>query len=383
MPASPPKNTALEGIRVLDLTHQVAGPSATLVLALLGADVVKVVPPGDESSFDGIPFYLNNLNKRSIRLDLKSDEGRAKLLELAAVSDVFVENFGPGVIERLGLDYETVKAVKPDIIYGQIKGFAADSAYAEFPCFDPIAQAFSGASSVTGLPEQLPIKPGPDVGDTGTGMMLANSLLAALLQRARTGEGQHIYISMTDQVATFLRIHFGWPIGQGKDTPRFGNAAPFPIPVAPSGLYATKPFGPNDYVHIHAGNAKQLQKFFEAIGRPDLASDPRFADYRELAPHVDFINQVTNEWAAERDKIEAMEILGAAGVPAGAVRTTTEVANDPDLHRRGIFTRIPHPTLGEIPVPSWPASMSATRIDVRPPTRPGSDTDEVLAEWLS
>lgn len=372
----------LDGIKVLDLTHQVAGPSCTLVLAFMGADVVKVVPPGNRESYDATPFYLNNASKRSIAIDLKSEAGHELVLRLMAQADIMVENFGPGVIERLGLTYEQVKDVNPSLIYAQIKGFAPDTPFEAYTCFDPIAQAYAGASSITGEPDGLPMKPGPDVGDTGTGMILAIAILGALIQRGRTGEGQRLQVAMTDQVSTFLRIHFGWPVDRGTDTPRFGNGPPFSVSTAPSGLFACAPFGRNDYVHVHCGNDKQWGKLLTAIGRLDLAGDERFATMAGRGENAKEVDAVVAEWAGQRDKIEAMTVLGGAGVPAGALRTTTEVLADQDLYDRGIFVSVSHPVHGQVTIPGWPVAMSGSSIRVTAPPQPGADTEAVLAEWL-
>lgn len=377
-----PSPSPLAGIRVLDLTHQVAGPSATLMLAFLGADVVKVVAPGDRSGFDAIPFYLNNASKRSVELDLKSVAGQRTALRLAEVADVFVENFSPGVVERLGLSYPVLSARNPALIYTRIKGFAADSPYADFPSFDPMVQAVSGASSLTGEPDGVPMKPGPDVGDTGTGMVAALGILAALYQRRSTGAGQLLELAMADQVATFLRIHYGWPIERHMDTPRFGNGPPFLTTTAPSDLYPCKPFGRNDYVQIHCGNDRQWLRLLDVIGRPDLKSDTRFATMASRGEHKAEIDTIVTAWTAERDKLHAMVALGSAGVPAGAVRTTTEVLNDPDLRERRIFVPVEHPVHGEVPIPAWPMRMSGSRITVTAPPRPGQHTVAVLREWL-
>lgn len=372
---------ALAGVRVLDFTHQVAGPSATLALAFMGAEVVKVVAPDSRDSFDAVPFYVNNASKKSIELDLKSEDGHATALRLAQRADVVVENFGPGVIERLGLGYRDLSAENPRLVYAQIKGFANGSGYEHFPCFDPIAQAFGGASSITGEPDGVPMKPGPDIGDTGTGMMAAMAIVAALYQRTTTGLGQHIEVSMADNVATFLRIQYGWPIGQQLPTPRFGNGAPFVGRHAASGLFACPPFGPNDYVHIHAGDPRQWQRLVEVIDRDELR-DPAFATPEGRAGHIATIDAVISEWSAEHPKVEAMELLGAAGVPAGAVRTTFEVMQDEDLRRRGVFVTVPHPRYGEAVLPAWPVRMSRSPVRVSAPPEPGRDTDEVLASWL-
>lgn len=373
---------ALSGVRVLDLTHQVAGPSATLVLALLGADVVKVVPPGDRSSFDAMPFYLNNVSKRSVEIDLKSPEGHDLALRLAAEADVFVENFSPGVIDRLDLGYERLAERNPGLVYTQIKGFSRDSPYATFPSFDPLVQAMSGTSSVTGDPDGLPMKPGPDVGDTGTGMIAVIAILAALHQRQSTGVGQHIELAMADQVATAMRIHFGWPIERGTDTPRFGNGPPFLETTAPSDLYPCQPFGPNDYVHIHCGSDRQWQRMCTVIDRPELADDPKFATVASRGEHKADVDAIVTAWTRQRDKLSAMVALGSAGVPAGAVRTTTEVLGDADLLGRGVFVPVDHPVHGSVTVPAWPARMSGCAPVVRSPSQPGADTGEVLREWL-
>ena len=380
--AENPRPGALTGIRVLDLTHWVAGPSATLALAFLGADVVKVIRPGDRSGFDNMPFYLNNASKRSIEIDLKSDEGRALALQLAETADVFVENFTPGVIERLGLSYETLAALNPRLVYAQIKGFSRDSPYAEFPSFDPMVQAVSGACSVTGEPDGPPMKPGPDVGDTGTGTVAALGILGALYQRWATGRGQRVEVAMADQVATFLRIHYGWPIERGMDTPRFGNGPPFLEPTAPSDIYPCAPFGPNDYVQIHCGTDRQWLRLLDVIGRPELADDPRYATVTGRGRHKADIDAVVTAWTSARDKIAAMTALGSAGVPAGAVRTTTEVLHDPDLRRRGIFVPVRHPAHGEVAVPALPVRMSDSAVTVTAPPEPGGDTADVLREWL-
>jgi formyl-CoA transferase len=373
---------ALDGVRVLDLTHQVAGPSATLMLAFLGAEVVKVIAPGSRDSYDAIPFYLNNASKKSVALDLKSEEGLDTAKRLARKADIFVENFSPGVIDRLGLSYETLNAINPRLIYAQVKGFAEDSPYRDFPCFDPIAQGFAGGSSITGDPDGLPMKPGPDVGDTGTGMILAQAILAALYQREKTSVGQRIQVAMTDQVATFMRIHYGWPIDKGMDTPRFGNGPPFLVPTAPSDIYPCPPFGPSDYVHIHCGSDRQWERMATLMRREDMLGDPRFATMASRGEHRDAVDKAVTRWAATVTKLEAMRALGGAGVPAGALRSTTEVLTDPDLRARGIFVEVDDPGRGKVTIPGYPVRMSGSPARVTAPPRPGEHTAEILRDWL-
>jgi formyl-CoA transferase len=373
---------ALDGVRVLDLTHQVAGPSATLMLAFLGAEVVKVIAPGSRDSYDAIPFYLNNASKKSVELDLKSDAGREAALRLADRADIFVENFSPGVIDRLGLSWDVLSSRNTRLIYAQVKGFAEDSPYRDFPCFDPIAQGFSGGSSITGEPGGLPMKPGPDVGDTGTGMVLAGAILAALYQRERDGLGQRVQIAMTDQVATFMRIHYGWPIERRMDTPRFGNRPPFLVTTAPSDIYPCLPFGPCDYVHIHCGSDRQWERMAKLMGREDLLGDERFATMASRGVYKAEVDEAVRGWAAGLDKMAAMRALGEAGVPGGALRSTTEVLNDADLRERGIFVTVDDPGRGEVTIPGYPVKMSRSPVRVTPPPRPGQHTTDVLRDWL-
>jgi formyl-CoA transferase len=373
---------ALDGVRVLDLTHQVAGPSATLMLAFLGAEVVKVIAPGSRDSYDATPFYLNNAGKKSIELDLKSGSGLATAKELAKKADIFVENFSPSVIDRLGLSWEVLKDLNPRLIYAQVKGFAEDSPYRDFPCFDPIAQGFSGGSSITGEPDGLPMKPGPDVGDTGTGMMLAQAILAALYQRERDGEGQRVQVAMTDQVATFMRIHYGWPLDRGTDTPRFGNGPPFLFPTAPSDIYPCPPFGPSDYVHIHCGSDRQWERMARLIGREDMLADPRYATMTSRGEHKAEVDEAVRAWTATLPKMEAMRALGDAGVPAGALRSTTEVLGDADLRDRGIFVTVDDPGRGRVTIPGYPVRMSRSPARVAAPPQPGAHTTQVLRDWL-
>ena len=382
VPVTTPGDLALSGVRVLDLTHQVAGPSATLALAFLGADVVKVVAPGDRSSYDQLPFYFQNASKRSMVVDLKSTEGHELVLEMAQRADVFAENFGPGVIERLGLGYEVLSELNPRLVYAQVKGFARKSPYERFPCWDPIAQAMSGASSVTGEPDGLPMKPGPDVGDTGSGMMAALGIIAALYQRESTGAGQHVEVSMADNVAAALRIHFGYPIGRNVPTPRFGNGPPFTFPTSPSGLFPCAPLGPNDYVHIHCGNERQWEALLGAIDRTDLIDHAPYRGAESRGHHKDEVDEIVATWTRRRTKLEAMRELGQAGVPAGAVRTTLELLHDDDLYDRGVFVRVPHPELGEVTIPGWPVMMSASPARVVAPPQPGENASEVISDWL-
>jgi formyl-CoA transferase len=375
-------DSPLEDVRVLDLTHFVAGPAATMALAFMGAEVIKVERPETESSMPPLNRLIVNTNKKSITLDLKTKAGHDTVLALARKCDVFVENFSPGVIERLGLTYDVVSAVNPRIIYAQVKGYASDSPYASFPAFEPAVQAYGGSTSFTGEPDRPPMKPGPDIGDNGTGLMAAMGILAALYQRQRTGRGQRIEVAMTDHISTFMRIHYGHPIEQGVPTPRPGNWVPFTRKIAPAEAYPCKPFGPNDWVFMHLSSNEQWYRLLDVVGRPELRDDPRFASPVIRGAHREETNQVVIDWLRDKTKIEAMEILCRAGVPAGAVRDTLEVLNDPDLRKRGIFVTVDDPDRGQITIPGWPIQMSDARVAVRTAPRPGEHNQEVLGGLL-
>lgn len=372
---------ALAGVRVLDLTHQVAGPSATMALAMLGAEVIKVERPGSDES-QRFPFFLVNISKRSVTLDLKTAKGVETALELAKRCDVFIENFRPGVIERLGLGYDAVSAVNERLIYAQLRGFAADSEFSSYTCYDPIAQAMGGAFSITGEVDGRPLQPGPDLADSGTGMIMAITLLAALYQREQTGRGQRIELAMSDHIATFNRLHYAWPIERGVTTPRSGNAVPFVRRVAPGDTYPTKPFGPDDYVYIYAGTNGQWMDLLAAIGRPDLADDPRLQSPEDRGRHYEELDQVLVDFCRDKTKMEVMRILGPAGVPCAAIRDIKEVYEDREMRDRGIFQEVVHPELGPIYAPTWAARLSGTDLVVKPPSPPGADSERIFRELL-
>jgi formyl-CoA transferase len=213
-------------------------------------------------------------------------------------------------------------------------------------------------------------------------MMLAQAILAALYQREKDGLGQRVQVAMADQVATFMRIHFGWPIDRHLDTPRFGNRPPFLVSTAPSDIYPCPPFGPSDYVHIHCGSDRQWERMAKLIGREDLLGDPRFATMASRGEHKAEIDEAVRAWTATLDKMAAMRALGDAGVPGGALRSTTEVYADPDLRERGIFVTVDDPGRGEVTIPGYPVRMSRSPARVTPPPRPGEHTEAVLRDWI-
>jgi len=388
----PIMNTALAGLKVVDLTQYEAGTSCTESLAWLGADVVKVEPQNGENGrfastergdLDSYYFIIMNANKRSMVCDLKSQRGKDILTKLIQGADVMIENMSPGGIERLGFGYDVVQKLNPRLIYAQIKGFAPDGPYAKYLSFDMIAQAVGGAFAITGVEGGPPLRPGPHVGDTGAGLHCLIGILAALNQRHVTGRGQRIEVSMQDSVINFNRIVFAGQLMTGKPVERTGNQSSLGA-AAPSELYRCKPGGPNDYVMVYSTRAGNWhwQRLLKLMGREDLANDPRFATPKLRVKHAQVVDALVGEWCAQRTKVEAMETLQNDGVPAGAVFDTQELMEDSHLRKRGMFATVDHPTRGKFAIPGWPVKMSGSRVPVKSAPLLGQHTEEVLSEWL-
>ena len=387
--------SCLAGVRVLDLTQFEAGPSCTEALAWLGAEVVKVENPrGGEAGrsllhgatndgHDSWYFLLFNANKKSVTVNLKSDRGLALIKDMAKHADIMVENFAPGAIERLGLGYDAVRSVNPGIIYAQVKGFGTGGPYENNLAFDMIAQATGGVMSITGDADGAPFKPGVTLGDTGTGMLLAISILAALYRRRATGQGEHIEIAMQDAMLQYIRVALSSQATQGVAAKRNGAKILSGFAV-PSGTYPCKPGGPNDYVYVYTSrtNPAHWQRLLEVIGRKSLIGDPRFDTAVARLEHEREVDDMISAWTRQHDKREAMRILGAAGVPAGAVFDTMELTDDADFERRGIMQTMQHPAAGAFKMPGWPVRFNGATPKVEPSPLLGQHTKDVLADWL-
>ena len=376
-------SNALDGMRILDMTQYEAGTSCTQHLAWLGATVVKVEPPAGEAGRylrhdSEVPqYFLNyNANKRSIVINLQSAQGRDLLLELAPNFDAFVENYGPGVVEKLGIDYDALRKQNPKLIYGRIKGFGLSGPYSSYKVYDSVATAAAGAYSVSGEPDGPPIHPGTTFSDTGTGFQMALALTAAYVRQQRTGEGALIEISMQEATAMFMRTAGlrGWGV---EAAPRRGNRT-----RPPTDLYPCKPFGMNDYLHVIVVTQRMWDSFCAAIGRADLADDPRFVTPEARTEHGDEVHALVSEWTATRTKYEAMHELAAAGVPASAVLDSHELWTDPHLQERGLIRTVEHPELGSIDLLGMAIRMSDNDVPIEPPPLLGQHTDDVLRDEL-
>ena len=377
---------ALDGMRVLDMTQYDAGTACTQALAWLGADVVKIERPGSGDPGRGLlvggdhsAYFLSwNANKRSVALALEKPEGRELLLRMLPRYDVFVENFGPGVLEKLGLEYEVMRAVHPAIIHARIKGFGGGGPYASYKCFDMVAQAASGAFSVTGEPDGPPMCPGPTLADSGTGVQAALAITAAYVQRMRTGEGQQIEIAMQEAMTFYMRTRIANGSEWGtRAVPRTGNGEG---PML--NLYPCKPGGPNDYVYLVVATPRMWDQLCSALGRPDLASDPRFKGWLLRHENGAALYDEIASWTRSHTKHEAMRILAEAGVPCSAVLDTRDLFQDPQLAARGFVKRVEHEVLGEVPILGSPFRLSQSEVELRAAPVLGRHTDEVLREDL-
>ena len=376
--------TALEGLRILDMTQYEAGTSSTQMLAWLGADVVKIESPqGDPgrkafaiSDADSQYFLNYNSNKRSIVLDLKTAAGRQLLLDLVPRFDAFVENFGPGVIEALNIGYDVMSALNPGIIYARIKGYGLDGPYANWKCFDPLAQAAAGAFSITGEADGPPVKPGPTMADSGTGMQTALAVTAAWAQKMRTGEGQFIEISMQEVMTMFMRTTGVTQWGR-EPVKRKGHRG-----GAPTGMYPCAPGGSNDYVHMLISDTRMWDRLCVTIERDDLLTDPRFVSGRSRMANANELDAEIRTWTMKQTKFEAMRILCEGGVAASAIFDTMEVLHDPHLRARGFIEEVEHPVQGTTTLMRSPLRMSRSNVAIRAAPLLGADTDDVLATEL-
>jgi formyl-CoA transferase len=388
----PTGKPALAGIKVVDLTQFEAGTSITETLAWLGADVVKIENPNggeqgrsassERKDADSYYFMLLNANKRSVTLNLKDTRGKQMLRDLIAKADIFAENFAPGVIEKLGFSYEEVSKINPRIIYATVKGFGKGSPFEKNLAFDMIAQAAGGVMSITGEPDGRPLKPGVTLGDTGTGLHACIGVLAALFQRTVTGKGQKVEVAMQDAMVNYCRIAYSRQLLTNKACERNGNSVV--LGNAPCEVFKCAPEGHNDYVFIYTSRATNAhwERLCEVIGREDMKNDPRFKTPPMRGNHAAEINAEIEKWTKKFTKHEAMQKLGASGVPCGAVMDTKELSDDPTMREREIFAEIDHPVRGKLVIPGWPVKMSESYVKVKASPVLGADTYDIYADML-
>ncbi|HSB42073.1 MAG TPA: formyl-CoA transferase [Methylomirabilota bacterium] len=377
---------ALAGIRVVDLTNNQAGPSCGQMLAWLGADVIKVEEPGrgdvarysqrDRPDADALFFLAFNANKRSLTLNLKHPDGQEVFRTLLKTADVLLENFGPGVIERLGFGYPAVRALNPRLVYASIKGFGSSGPYRDYKSYEPIAQAMGGAMSVTGFPDGPPTFTWPSIGDSGTGMHCVIGILAALMQRHASGEGQQVEVSMQDTVVNLIRVSLRDHQRYGRVMERTGNQLGAGVPGT---TYRCRPGGPNDYVFIFV-QQQMWHPLLRAIGREDLIGDARYETPEARWQRKAEVDRLVEGWTAGRTKHEAMAILAGAGVPCGACLDTGEVLADPHLRAREMIVEVEHPVRGRYVTVGNPIKLSASPTTITSSPLLGQHKAEILAE---
>lgn len=376
----------LAGVRVIDLTQYEAGPSATQILAWLGADVIKIEPPGGEpgrylmsgsASKDSIIFVLFNQSKRSVTLDLTKEADRQHLRELLRDADVLTENFAPGTLARLGFPIDDLVREQPSLIVASVRGFASGGPWSEFKSLDFVGQAVGGAMSVTGIPDGPPVRLGVTIADSGTGLHLAIGILAALYRRTRSGRGARIEVALQDTVVSLMRNALAPSYVSGKAAPRTGSAY---VTSAPSDLYPCHPGGPNDYIYFLLASKQHWQALLRAIGREDLHDDPRYARQSDRNARADELRAVVREWTQRQHKLDAMRQLAELGVPCGALLDTAELLDNQHLLACGMVVEHTHPHWGSVRIPACPIRIDGftPRLDPAPLT--GQHTAEVLGE---
>ena len=376
---------ALDGIRIIDMTHNQAGPACTQILAWLGAEVIKLEEPGkgdvartnmrDQDS-DSLFFLILNANKQSLTLNLKTEEGKKLFKKVIKTADVLVENFSPGALDRLGLGYKILSEINERLIYATIKGFGTYGPYSGFKSFEPIAQAMGGAMCATGFPENPPTYVWPAIGDSGTGMHMAIGILAALQQRNTTGKGQEVEVSMQDSVANIMRISLRDHQRLGGVQERTGNQLGKNVPGS---TYPCAPGGRNDYIYIFA-QQQMWKAFANAIGRPDIIEDPRYATPERRWDNRETLNAIIEGWTRQKTKYEAMRILGDAGVPSGACQDTGEILEDPHLKEREMIIDIDYPPRGKYKTVGCPIKLSDSPADIKRPPTLGEHTEDLLGK---
>ena len=376
---------ALDGIRIIDMTHNQAGPACTQILAWLGADVIKLEEPGKgdvartnmrDKDSDSLFFLILNANKQSLTLNLKTEEGKELFKKVIETADVLVENFSPGALDRLGLGYKVLSKINKRLIYATIKGFGTYGPYSEFKSFEPIAQAMGGAMCATGFPENPPTYVWPAIGDSGTGMHMAIGILAALQQRNSSGKGQEVEVSMQDSVANIMRISLRDHQRLGGVQARTGNQLGKNVPGS---TYPCAPGGRNDYIYIFA-QQQMWKAFSNAIGRPDIIEDPRYATPESRWDNRETLNAIIEGWTRQKTKYEAMRILGDAGVPSGACQDTGEILEDPHLKEREMIIDIDYPPRGKYKTVGCPIKLSDSPAEIKRPPTLGEHTEDLLGK---
>ncbi|MCW4037103.1 MAG: CoA transferase [Candidatus Bathyarchaeota archaeon] len=372
----------LEGVKVLDLTRYLAGPYCSMILADLGAEVIKVERPGtgDGSRQWGPPFiqgesgyFLSiNRNKKSMTLNLQSEKGRAILQRIASSCDVVVENFRPGTAQRLGADYATLSSINSKIIYCSISGFGQDGPYRLKPSYDIVGQAMGGLMSLTGEKDRPPVKIGVAISDIFAGMFAAIGILGAVIARDRMGRGQMIDVSLLDGVISILSHQAGYFFASGENPEKLGSAHPT---IAPYQAFK----GSDSYFVVAVGNDSLWKRFCQGLGLNEVMTDARFATNPDRLKNRDELTQILQKVFSTKSSREWVELIEAAGVPCGPVLSLSEIFEHPQVLHRRMVEEVQHTKAGKIKVVGVPFKLSDTPASIRtPPPTLGEHSKEVL-----
>lgn len=390
---------ALDGIKILDMTHVQSGPTCTQILAFMGADVIKVELPGrgditrgqlrDKPNVDSLYFTMLNCNKRSITINTKNEKGKEVFRKLIKACDVMVENFAPGALDRQGFTWEAIHELNPRLIYASVKGFGPGP-FEDCKVYENIAQCTGGAASTTGFEEGPPIVTGAQIGDSGTGIHLVAGILAALFQREKTGKGQRVTCAMQDAVLNLCRVKLRdqqrlaagplmeypqYPNGKfGDAVPRAGNASGG---GQPGWAVKTKGGGQNDYIYVII-QPVGWEPLMKLCGRPELITDPEWATPEKRLPKLDKCFQIIEQWTMTLDKLEVMNELNKYDVPCGPILDMREIAEEKALRDTGTVVEVDHPKRGKFLTVGNPIKLSDSPTEVRPSPLLGEHTDEVL-----
>ena len=395
---------ALEGVKILDMTHVQSGPTCTQLLAWFGADVIKVERPGegdatrkqlvDVPGADSLYFTMLNHNKRSVTLNTKSAEGKAIFTKLIQHCDVMVENFAPGALDRMGFSWEKIQEINPRMIYASVKGFGPGP-YAECKVYENVAQCAGGSASTTGEIGGMPMVTGAQIGDSGTGLHLALGIVTALFHREKSGKGQRVECAMQDGVLNLCRVklrdqqrlkagplkeytHFSRGIEFGDATPRAGNDSGG---GQPGRILKCKGWetDPNAYTYFIT-QAAVWGKVCDVIGKPEWKDDPEFATPPKRLPKLDLIFETIEKWTMTKTKFEVMEICNPLDIPVGPILSMKEIAEEPSLRETGTIVEVDHPERGKYLTVGNPIKLSDSPSEVKRSPLLGEHTDEILAE---
>jgi formyl-CoA transferase len=390
---------ALEGVKVLDMTHVQSGPSATQVLAWLGADVVKLEAPTgditrqqlrDVADADSLYFTMLNCNKRSITLNMKSERGKEIFTRLVSESDVLVENFGPGTVDRMGFTWQRLQEINPRLIYASIKGFG-EGPYTNLKAYEVVAQAMGGSMSTTGFEDGPPTATGAQIGDSGTGIHSVAGILAALFQRERTGKGQRVTVAMQHAVLNLCRVKLRdqqrlahGPLREypnasfGDEVPRSGNASGG---GQPGWALRCSPGGPNDYIYVIV-QPPGWAPIARLIGRPELIDDPEWATPEARLSKLDKMFALMEEWTSGLDKWDVLQKLNEHNIPCGPILSTKELVEDASLAANDMIVTVDHPERGAFKTVGCPIKLSDSPVTVQRSPLLGEHNRDIYVDRL-